>query len=80
MSQKEKASAPASDQNEEGVNVDAKAMLAKNGKEQTVIRYTDRIKVRLLKDTKYMKAGKEYSPSKTKALWLIENKIAEEVK
>lgn len=80
MSTKEKAAAPASDRNEEGVNVDAKAMLIENGEKGTVIRYTDRVKVRLLKDTKYMKEGKVYSPHKVKADWLIKNKIAEAVK
>ena len=67
-------------QNPDGVNVEAKEMLLENGKKETIIRFTDRMTIKLLKDTTYQKAGKVYSTSKTKALWLIDKKIAEEVK
>jgi len=49
-------------QNPDGVNFDAKEMISKNAEAKTVIRYKDRVKVRLLKDTTYQKKGKEYSP------------------
>ena len=66
--------------NPEGVNVNAKEMLAENGKKETKIRLTDRMTIELLKDTTYQKKGKVYTTSKTKALWLIDKKIAKEVK
>jgi len=72
--------APSTDRNEDGINVDAKGMLLENGAKGTVIRYTDRVKIRLLKDTLYQKAGKEYSPHKVKADYLVKEGIAEYVK
>jgi hypothetical protein len=70
----------ADDQIEGGVNVNAKEMLLENGKAGTKIKYNDRMEVVLLKDTTYQKKGKVYSPSKVKALWLINKGIAKEVK
>jgi len=67
-------------QNPDGVNFDAKEMISKNAEAKTVIRYKDRVKVRLLKDTTYQKAGKEYSPHKIKAEALVNQKLAEYVK
>ena len=80
MANDAKKTAPVADQNEDGVNVDAKAMLLENGEKKTVVRYTDRTKIRLLKDTTYQKAGKVYSPHKVKADYLVKEKIAEYVK
>ncbi len=80
MAKEAKTTDQSDDTNAEGVNVDAKAMLLENGAKGTVIRYTDRVKVRLLKDTKYQKAGKEYSPAKVKGDFLVKEGIAEYVK
>lgn len=68
------------DQNANGINVDAKEMLLENGKKGTIIKYTDRVEVRLLKDTVYQKAGKIYSPAKVKGDFLVSKGIAEYVK
>lgn len=59
---------------------DAKKMLLENAEKGTKIRYTDRTKVRLLKPTKNMKAGTEYSPAKVKAEALVLQGIAEYIK
>ena len=67
-------------QNEGGENFDAKAMLLKNSEEGTKIKYTDRLTVKLVKDTLYQKAGKVYSPHKIKAQALVDAGIAEFVK
>lgn len=68
------------DINKDGENFDAKAMLIENGEKGTVVRLSDRVEVRLLKDTLYQKAGKVYSPHKVKAEALVRQKIAEYVK
>jgi hypothetical protein len=68
------------DINEDGVNFDAKAMLIENGEKGTIVRFSDRVQVRLLKDTVYQKAGKVYSPHKVKAEALVKQEIAEYVK
>ena len=65
---------------EEVASFDAKAMLKENGEAKTVIRYADRLTVKLLKDTQFKKAGKVYSPHKVKALALVKQGIAELVK
>jgi len=65
---------------EEVTSFDAKAMLKENGEAKTVIRYADRLTVKLLKDTQFQKAGKVYSPHKVKALALVKQGIAELVK
>lgn len=70
----------AEDQNPDGVNFDSKAMLAENGKNETVIKFADRVEVRLLKDTIYQKAGKVYSPHRVKAEAMVRQGIAELVK
>lgn len=68
------------EQNADGVNFDSKAMISKNAKAKTVIKFKDRVKVKLLKDTLYQKAGKEYSPHRIKAEALVEQGLAEYVK
>ena len=68
------------DINEDGANFDAKAMLVENGEKGTIVRLSDRVKVRLLKDTLYQKVGKVYSPHKVKAEALVKQEIAEYVK
>lgn len=81
MAQKEEtAKKTAEDQNAEGTAFNAKEMIAENSEKKTVISYTDRIKVRLLKDTVYQKKGKVYSPHKIKAEALIKQGLAEKVK
>jgi len=65
---------------EEKANFDAKEMLKENADKGTVIRFSDRTEVRLLKDTIYQKAGKVYSPHKVKAEALVKQGIAEYVK
>ncbi len=80
MAEKAKATKVAEDQNPGGASFDAKAMLLENSEKQTVIKYSDRLTVKLLKDTIYQKAGKVYSPHKVKALALVEQGLAELVK
>ena len=80
MADKEKAKKLAEDQNAEGTAFDAKAMISENAENKTVIKYAERVKVKLLKDTVYQKAGKVYSPHKIKAEALIKQGLAERVK
>lgn len=68
------------DQNPDGVNFDANKMIEDNSEAKTVIKYAERVTVKLLKDTVYQKAGKVYSPHKIKADALVEQGIAEYVK
>ena len=77
---KEKAKKVAEDQNEDATAFDAKAMIAENSEKKTVIKYADRVKVKLLKDTVYQKAGKVYSPHRIKAEAMIKQGLAEKVK
>jgi len=70
----------AKEEKKEVANFDAKAMLKENGEAKTVIRYADRLTVKLLKDTQFQKAGKVYSPHKVKAEALVKQGIAELVK
>lgn len=64
----------------EVANFDAKEMILENTANKTFIRYADRLKVRLLKDTVYQKAGKVYSPHKIKAEAMVKQGLAEIVK
>jgi len=80
MADKEKAKKLAEDQNAQGTTFDAKAMISENAEKKTVIKYTERVKVKLLKDTVYQKEGKVYSPHKIKAEALIKQGLAERVK
>jgi len=75
-----KEKAVAEDQNPDGANFDAKKMIEENTEKKTIVKFTDRVKVRLLKDTIYQKKGKEYSPHKVKAEALVAQEIAEYVK
>lgn len=59
---------------------DAKAMLTENGKKGTVIRYADRLKLEILEDTRYYKAGQIITPHKVMGEALIKQGIAKEVK
>jgi len=77
---KEIKTANAENQNPDGANFDAKKMIEDNTEAKTVIRYADRLTVKLVKDTVYQKAGKVYSPHKVKALALVYQGIAELVK
>lgn len=77
---KENTKKLAEDQNEEGTAFDSKTMISENSDKKTVIKYADRVKVKLLKDTVYQKAGKEYSPHRIKAEALVKQGLAEYVK
>ena len=77
---KEIKTANAEDQNPDGVNFDAKKMIDDNSEKGTKVKYTDRVAIKLLKDTVYQKAGKVYSPHRVKALAMVEQGIAELVK
>lgn len=77
---KEKTKEVAEDQNPDGVNFDAKKMIEENTQKGTKVKFADRVKVRLLKDTVYQKKGKEYSPHRVKAEALVAQEIAEYVK
>lgn len=77
---KENVKKLAEDQNPDGTAFDAKAMIAENSEKGTKVKFTDRVKVKLLKDTVYQKAGKEYSPHKIKAEALVKQGLAEYVK
>lgn len=59
---------------------DAKKMLLDNGAKGTIIRYTDRMKVEVVKATKYYKVGDVLNPHKVKAEALIDQGIAKEYK
>lgn len=58
---------------------DAKEMLLSNAENGTIVRYNDRMEVRIIKDGKHLKAGKVYSPHKVKALALIAQGFAEKI-
>lgn len=77
---KEKVAGVGEDQNPEGANFDAKKMIEENTEKKTKVKFADRVKVRLLKDTIYQKAGKEYSPHRVKAEALVSQGLAEYVK
>lgn len=59
---------------------DAKAMLTENGAKKTVIRYADRKKVQIIKDTRHYKEGQIVSPHVVMAEALIKQGIAKEAK
>ena len=54
----------------------AKEMLEKNAKAGTKIKYTDRMKVEILVDTRYYKKCDVVNPHKVKGQALIDQKIA----
>ena len=56
---------------------DSKKMLKENGEKGTKIKFRDRIKVRYIKGTQFVKEGTIIAESKVKALALIDQKIAE---
>ena len=56
---------------------DSKKMLKENGEKKTKIKFRDRIKVRYIKGTQFVKEGTIIAESKVKALALIDQKIAE---
>lgn len=59
---------------------DAKAMLAENGAKKTVIRYADRVKLEIIKDTRHYKAGQIITPHRVMGEALVKQEIAKEVK
>lgn len=59
---------------------DSKAMLAENGAKKTVIRYADRMKLRIVTATRHYAEGQIITPHKVMGEALIKQGIAEEVK
>lgn len=55
---------------------DAKKMLNEHAEKGTKIRYTDRLTVEIVEDTKHYKKGDIISPHKIKGQALIDQKIA----
>ena len=58
----------------------SKAMLLENAEKGTIITYSDRLKVEIVKDTKHYKVGMVLSPHKIKGEALIKQGIAKEFK
>lgn len=56
---------------------DSKAMLAENGKKKTVIRYADRVTLKILADTRHYKEGQIITPHKVMGEALVKQGIAE---
>lgn len=67
-------------ENQEEATFNAKTMLLENGAKGTIIKYADRLKVEVVKETKHYKVGDILSPHKIKGLALIQAGIAKEVK
>lgn len=64
----------------ENTGMDAKAMIDRNAKAGTKFRYNDRVKVQIVKATKYYKKGDVIEPHKLMAEQLIAEGTAKEVK
>lgn len=56
---------------------DSKAMLAENGKKKTVIRYADRVKLKVIQETRHYKEGQIITPHKVMGEALVKQGIAE---
>lgn len=63
----------------ESTGLNGKEMLEKAVKEKRVIKYNDRMKVEILKDTKYYKKGETIEPHVLVAEQLIKEKTAKAV-
>lgn len=61
------------------MSFDSKAMLTQNAEKGTKIKYTDRLKVEIITDTKYYRKGQVIEPHKVKGQALIDQKIAKKV-
>lgn len=59
---------------------DSKAMLLENGKKGTVIRYNDRVRLKIIKETRHYKEGKIITPHKVMGEALVKQGIAEVAK
>lgn len=66
-------------QKEEGAEFSSKEMLTSNADAKTKIRYTDRLKVEILHDTQFYKAGQIINPHKVKGEALVKQGIAKKV-
>lgn len=65
-------------ENEELSNgFNAKAMLLENGKKKTIIRYADRVKLKVTQATRHYKEGQIITPHKVMAEALVKQGIAE---
>jgi hypothetical protein len=64
----------------ETVTMDAEAMIAENTKNGTKIKYNDRVKLKVVKDTNFYKAGQVINPHRVIAEQLVKDKIAEIIK
>jgi hypothetical protein len=60
--------------------MDSKAMLEKANKEKRVIRYTDRVPLEILTETKHYKKGQRINPHPLVAEQLVANGVAKELK
>lgn len=67
-------------ENQEVATFNAKAMLLANAEKGTKIKYTDRLKVEIVKATKHYKVGMIITPHKVKAEALVKAGIAKKVK
>lgn len=68
------------DKKEKLASFDSKKMLLENGEKGTKIRYTDRMQVEIIKNTKHYNIGDVQNPHKVKAEALIAQGIAKEYK
>jgi len=60
--------------------VDSKKMLKELGAKNEKVSFRDRLKVEIIKDTKYYRKGKVINPHQTFAKFLINEGIAKELK
>lgn len=65
------------DEEELANGFDSKAMLLENGKKGTIIRYGDRVKLKIIKETRHYKEGKIITPHKVMGEALVKQGIAE---
>ena len=59
--------------------IDTKVVLKTAAEEKRVIKFTDRVKLKVIKKTKHYKLGQEINPHRVFAEELIKNKIAKAV-
>lgn len=59
---------------------DAKAMLAKANEDKRVIKYSDRVALKVIKKTRHYRVGQLINPHPLVAEQLLKNKVAEKVK
>lgn len=62
------------------LGLDSRAMLAKANKDKKVIKFRDRVKLEILKDTRFYRKGQVINPHPLVGDELIEAKIAKKIK